>query len=641
MPTSRSALDDHAGWLRAQPDPVLTALLARRPDVLVVPPAGFRELASRLAQSHSCSLALARLDASCGQVAALVATLGGRATLGQLVALLPAGGPELPQALRDRLEELARSGLVWPGEEPDSWCCPAGVGVLVPGLLADVPGDDLLAEPTLEPGPAPTPEPAAGAVLALLHELRALLRLLDESPSRPLQAGGLGVQEQRRLARALGADRDRCGWLLDLAGSAGLVAAGADAGRLTTEADAWLALDDPAAAAALLGAVLARARGPRRAGDPSAVLGHAASPDGLLPLAEVAEPVAAAAGALEDEAVLRWLVWRHPAALGGVPALRERLGQLAALGLRAEGAAAPWLRPLLAGDRAGAEALLAAACPPSQPDAVWQADGTAVVATRPDPGLRRLLAAVADQEGDRTWRLAPARVRRALDEGWEPAALLAELAARSRHPLPQALERRVRDETERHGQVRLVTAQTVLHVADPALAAALLALPGLGLAQVAPGVLCSPRPADTVWRALREAGHAPVGDGRPEQRPRRAAPRPAAEPWRPAAPEQVVAALRAAPAATPPPPPPPTVAGDTRRLLERTRHLTPGERLVLLRAVASGDPVELDYVDAGGNPTTRVVQELQDTGHLLVGWCRLREDERSFDPLGILGVRAR
>lgn len=53
----------------------------------------------------------------------------------------------------------------------------------------------------------------------------------------------------------------------------------------------------------------------------------------------------------------------------------------------------------------------------------------------------------------------------------------------------------------------------------------------------------------------------------------------------------------------------------------------------------TGAPVEIDYVDSSGAPTTRVVQDLEDTGHLLVGHCRLREDERMFAPLGILSVR--
>ena len=61
--------------------------------------------------------------------------------------------------------------------------------------------------------------------------------------------------------------------------------------------------------------------------------------------------------------------------------------------------------------------------------------------------------------------------------------------------------------------------------------------------------------------------------------------------------------------------------------------------MLLVEAVLSGGPVELDYVDAVGEPTTRVVHGLEDTGHLLAGWCRLRQDERMFAPLGILAVR--
>jgi hypothetical protein len=34
-----------------------------------------------------------------------------------------------------------------------------------------------------------------------------------------------------------------------------------------------------------------------------------------------------------------------------------------------------------------------------------------------------------------------------------------------------------------------------------------------------------------------------------------------------------------------------------------------------------------------------VVGQLEDTGHLLVGRCRLRDDERMFSPEGIRAVR--
>src|SRR5687768_6919134 len=71
------------------------------------------------------------------------------------------------------------------------------------------------------------------------------------------------------------------------------------------------------------------------------------------------------------------------------------------------------------------------------------------------------------------------------------------------------------------------------------------------------------------------------------------------------------------------------------RLLPWLGHLSRSEALQLLRAVVSGTAVEIDDIDGSGNPTTRVVEQLSDTGHLLVGHCRLRQDERMFAPPGI------
>jgi predicted DNA-binding transcriptional regulator YafY len=72
---------------------------------------------------------------------------------------------------------------------------------------------------------------------------------------------------------------------------------------------------------------------------------------------------------------------------------------------------------------------------------------------------------------------------------------------------------------------------------------------------------------------------------------------------------------------------------------ERFHHLPAGERLLLARALDTGLPVEIDYVDSARRFTTRVVEDLDDLGGLLSGWCRLRDDERSFSPEGIVAVR--
>ena len=263
--------------------------------------------------------------------------------------------------------------------------------------------------------------------------------------------------------------------------------------------------------------------------------------------------------------------------------------------------------------------------------------------------VRALLDQLGRRESDHTWRLSAGGVRAALDAGRTGQDLLAELRRRSRHGVPAVVEQLVRDMAQAHGRIRVHAAKTVLQLDDPVLGVELVhdrRLRALGLVEIAPGVLGSVAPPAQVVAALRYSGHAPTGEGAappssPDAPAKRSA-RPVVHPrpWgHPAS--QVVAALRAGPAQ--PAPAPPVAPGGRAALkpglLARLAHLGAAERMLLVEAVLSGGPVELDYVDAAGEPTTRVVHGLEDTGHLLLGWCRLRQDERMFAPLGILAVR--
>jgi len=282
---------------------------------------------------------------------------------------------------------------------------------------------------------------------------------------------------------------------------------------------------------------------------------------------------------------------------------------------------------------------------------VLQADGTAFVAGRPGAALRGLLDLLGDRESEHTWRLSAKGVRQALDDGRTGEQLLAELTARAQHGVPGVVDRLVRDAAAAHGRIELLSARTVLRLADPVLGVELLhdkRLRALVLVEVGPGVVASPKAPAEVAAALRAAGHAPVGAGAAASTSK-----PARSPRRPSSvlsrtwglsPEEVVAQLRRAPTrAAQPQAHAPEGARRQKQVMEalwpRLRHLSGDEALLLVSAVADGGPIEIDYVDTGGSPTTRVVSDLQDTGHLLVGHCRLRDDERMFAPLGILGVR--
>lgn len=499
-------------------------------------------------------------------------------------------------------------------------------------------------EPPLPLAAVPDAADSAVRALDLVESVRALLDRLDADPLTPLASGGLGVQAQRRLAKALGVGQPGLCWLLDLAGSAGLVAVGYEAGRLTKAGDAWRATEPEAAYVELVAPALRVRPGPRADDEQVPPLSWGRVDErALVPLGDVAADLVRLGRPAETRALLDRLVWHHWSSFPLLlhrRLLGEQLTHLALLCLQQDGGPTPWLPPLLAGHDDAAAAALAAALPAAQDDAVWQADGTAVVTARPSAGLRALLDACAVRESDRTWRLTPDAVRGALDDGRTAQGLLDELRARSRHPLPQVLEQLVRDVGAKHGRVHVVPAQTTLQVSDQVLAVELLRdrrLATLGLVELVPGLLGSPKKPADVMAALRKAGHAPTGPADLARRPKRAkAPQVPSARYGPA-PEQVVRQLRAAPDQPAPPPAPAQIRQPV--LHGRVPRLPPDAVRLLAEALSTGGPVEIDYVDQSGSRTTRVVHDVVDTGHLLQAWCELRDDERLFDPSRITAVR--
>jgi hypothetical protein len=157
--------------------------------------------------------------------------------------------------------------------------------------------------------------------------------------------------------------------------------------------------------------------------------------------------------------------------------------------------------------------------PASVRTAMFQADLTAVVPGVPAATLAALLDGAADLEsrgGATTWRFTQASVRRALDSGLDPHALIAELRAVAvGGALPQPLEYLVGDVARRHGAIRVREVKCVLHATDPAMIAEVVgarALAALQLTALAPTVVASAAPAEETLVALRAAGYAPVGE---------------------------------------------------------------------------------------------------------------------------------
>ncbi|MDU0348098.1 helicase-associated domain-containing protein, partial [Actinomyces sp. MRS3W] len=162
------------------------------------------------------------------------------------------------------------------------------------------------------------------------------------------------------------------------------------------------------------------------------------------------------------------------------------------------------------------EQVLAADLPAPVDMLLLQSDLTAIVPGRPVPELASALersSVVESRGGALTVRFTAQSVRRALDSGWSAAELSAALTRFSPTPLPSALTVLIDDAARRHGAVRVREVASVLRIADPATAAGLLAdasLAGLGLDQLAPGVITSTAPAGVVLRELRRTGLAPV-----------------------------------------------------------------------------------------------------------------------------------
>lgn len=549
-----------------------------------------------------------------------------------------------PQAVRDALEQMAVHGPVRHlDDEAAAWLSarcllvPAGpeLSTVPAELVAFARGDRVVGVVRVEPGPhatspASNPEPLLGVVTVM----RALLERLDRTPVKPLQSGGIGVQEQRRLAKALDVEPDVVRRMLHLAGDAGLLSTGGRPALLTTEGAAWLERDEvPAAVDVVLAALDAGRPGIEQSAPLWGPSWQRSRPSLRAALASLVDH--------PDRPPLQWLGWRWYGAaeddVAGIVATLEWLGLVTKTGVQ------PWAAPLVRGDAAAAVQAVEAVLPPEQHDVVLQADGTAVVAGRPSAALRALLDRVARRESERTWRIAADCIRAALDAGADAEQLLGQLGEHSRHAVPQVVEQLVRDVADQHGRIVVLPSATLLRVDDVPLAVTLLRdrkLAQLSLREVQPGVLTSAKKPADVLAALRAAGYAPAGPPEPaRKRPAgtRSQLRPSAA--RTSA-DDLVRVLRAAPRgdgaslatvhhlhSAPPP-----VDG-------RFDHLPVNERLLLARALTDGRPVEIDYVDSGGRRTTRVVEDLQDLGGLLEGWCRLREDERNFSPEGIVAAR--
>lgn len=558
---------------------------------------------------------------------------------------------------------LHRGLLVWDGWRHAQ--LPAEVGLALRGPGWHAPFDpDPPAPALVAVDPVAVDRETAAAALGAVERVTALLAHLDTAPATTLRAGGVGSRELRRLARATGADEAETRLWLELTHRAGLVGTDDDRVRPTPAYDRWLAAEPADRLPVLLRAwprLPAAPLAPGRTGGgppaPALLPDHTAlvAADLRAALLHQAAVLPAGHGVGAGPGGLTGAVsWRHPL-LGGTDdeARRDLLASLwreaGLLGVVAHGTLSRLGRALL-DDPAGLDATARDLLPDAVGEAVFQTDLTAVVPGLPRARLAGLLdgAAVRESHGSATtWRFTPASVRTALDAGAEPAALLAGLRAVAvGGTLPQALEYLVTDVARQHGRVTVRRVGCVLHVADPALATELCrarALRPLGLAVLAPTVLAAAADAEETVRALRAAGYPPVtedaGGRRQVDRPERPrAPQRHRDdpPPTPAATPSDLTALAArllaadAPTGHPDRVAPGEATGTLAAVRRHAGHLDAEQQRALAVAVDQGSPVRIAYRNAAGKASDRVVEPFDLDGHLLVAWCRLRDDERIF-----------
>jgi hypothetical protein len=530
---------------------------------------------------------------------------------------------------------------------------PREIGLLLRGDLPYGP-PRLRPEPAVtERDPAVVDRQAAGAALEMVGRIGELLAALEEEPANLLRSGGLGVRDQKRIARLLRVSEPDAGWLAELAFAAGLLDVGGphrDEWLPTRGYDLWREQDLPDRWARLAAGWLGSVRLPSLVGqrDVAGKAVNALSPDVVRHTAPAIRRSALGTlaeyppgrGPAPDDLVelLRWRTPRRADRLAPVPGI---LAEAARLGIVVAGVLSTAGRGLLSGGEDGAADGMRGLLPDPVDHVLAQPDLSLVA---PGPLVTELadtLAVVADVEssgGATVYRVSDGSVRRALDAGWSATDLHEFLARASRTPVPQALDYLIDDVARQHGRLRVGAVECYVRSDDHGLLSSVLGdrrTEAAELRRLAPGVLVSGLPADEVLRVLRDAGYAPAGESpggavltRPPARPRAAGRRTGAESL-PAArvltAEELAATVRE------------IRAGDAALSARRTEAVrqipgvtTAGTLELLSRAVREGTPVWLGYVDNQGSGSQRVVRPVSLVGGFLQGYDERRGENRTF-----------
>ncbi|MFD7548455.1 helicase-associated domain-containing protein [Streptomyces sp. NPDC059816] len=656
---------------------------------------------------------LATTHDSVSAVAALAAVFEDRERMDALLAEAPAAslevldrlvwGPPYGQVTAEpaaRLRWLLDRGLLLP-TAPGTVVLPREVALHLRGGRAHRTPEPLApaVRALAEHRPQVVDATAAGQAYMAVTTVEDLLRDWDEGGPAVLRAGGLSVRDLKRTAVALDVSEPVAAFWVELAYTAGLLAADGQADEryaATPAYDEWLERSPAERWATLAAAWLTATRTAGLVGgrDPKDRALSALGPGldrGAAPevrhrvLALLAElPVGTAPA---PDSVLARLRWERPprsAVAGGRiggpgsdPLAEDPRGRLARwtldqaelLGVTGRGALSAHGRELLGRpderDVSGAldadalaravgraAGLLGPLIPHPLDHVLLQADLTAVAPGPLERPLADTLAVLADVEskgGATVYRFTPASVRRALDAGRTAGDLHAFLATHSRTPVPQPLTYLIDDVARRHGQLRIGAASAYVRCDDDSVLGEILAdrrAQGLRLRRLAPTVLATQADPASLLDQLRAMGFAPAAetpDGdvmiariHAYRTGPRTPPEPAPE--GPPRPDDILlrAAVRAVRAGDLAATAPRKSVPEQPGELPRT---SPPETLATMQAaVMTGQSLWIGYVSAEGAASQRVIAPVRVEGGYVTGYDHTADEVRTYPLHRITGV---
>lgn len=376
----------------------------------------------------------------------------------------------------------------------------------------------------------------AETALRLVADVAILCEEWGASPAKLLRAGGLGVREVRRVAKATGRSESEAARLAQLAWAAGLVGTGAEEAAPTAAYDAWKARDHAGRWADLAEAWL---RWPDHLSFAGMVVGGDTKPAPPL-LDEAPEPAALsqrtvllqlmstlpAGQAADPGSLLAAARWVRPAEWSSDSEHSEYLAIYAGwvmaeaemLGVAGGGAMSSAGRMLIEGRRGDAETAMRPYFPAVVEEMILQADLTATVAGQPSAALAEELGLLADIESSgaaTVWRFSESSLRRGFEAGRDAAGIASFLASHSTVGVPQPLSYLVEDVGRRYGRLRVGACSSYLRCDEPSLLAEITRskrAARLGLRLLAPTVAVSDRPPAELADGLRAGGWLPAAE---------------------------------------------------------------------------------------------------------------------------------